>query len=96
MSGLAVRTSSRKKPHEAFSSKLRNNNPLDKDFKDYQKLRSSGLDEQQALKKLQFKSVPTSGWDNYKHLEEIWQKHGMTTFKDFFTVVQQKRCCSNP
>ena len=69
-------------PYEAFFSKLRNNNPLDIDFKDYQKLRSNGLDEQQALKKLQIKSVPASGWVNYKYLREIWQKHGMTTFKD--------------
>ena len=42
-------------PYEAFFSKLRNNNPLDKDFKGYQKLRSIGRDEQQALKKLQIK-----------------------------------------
>ena len=42
-------------PYEAFFSKLRNNNPLDKDFKDYQKMRSSECDEQQALKKLQIK-----------------------------------------
>ena len=48
-------------PYEAFFSKLRNTNPLDKDFKDYQNLKSSGLDEQQALNKLQIKSVPASG-----------------------------------
>ena len=39
-------------PYEAFFSKLRNNKPQDKDF-EYEKLRKSGLDEQQALKKLQ-------------------------------------------
>ena len=38
-------------PYEAFLSKLRNNNPLDKDFIDYEKLRMSGLDKHQALKK---------------------------------------------
>ena len=52
-------------PYEAFFSKLRNNNPLDKDFIDYEKLRKSGLDEQQTLKKLQIKTVPPSGLDNY-------------------------------
>ena len=51
-------------PYEAFFSKLRNNNPLDKDFKDFQNLESSGLDGQQALKKLQIKSALASGWDN--------------------------------
>ena len=48
-------------PCEAFFSKLRNNNPLDEDFLDYEKLRKSGFDEQQALKKLQIKTVPSSG-----------------------------------
>ena len=50
---------------------MRNSTPLDKDFMDYQNLRSSGLDEQQALKKLPIKSVPASGWDNYKYLQQI-------------------------
>ena len=45
-------------------------------------MKPSGLDEQQALNKLQIKSVPASGWDSYKYLQEIWQKHGITTFKD--------------
>ena len=48
-------------PYEAFFSKLRNNNTLDKDSKDCQNLRSSGLDEQPALKKLQFKTVSAAG-----------------------------------
>ena len=33
-------------PYKAFLSKLRNNNPLDKDLKDYENLRSSELEEQ--------------------------------------------------
>ena len=56
-------------PYEAFFSKLRNHNPLDKDFIDYEKLRTSGLDEQQALKRLQMKTVPPSGLDNYNYLQ---------------------------
>ena len=39
-------------PYEAFFSKLRNINPLNKEFIDYELLRKSGFDEQQALKKL--------------------------------------------
>ena len=57
---------------------------------DYQNFRSSGLDEQQALKKLPIKSQPTSGWDDYKYLQEIWQKHRMTTFKDFLQWYNSK------
>ena len=70
-------------PYEAFFSKLRNNNPLDKDFIDYEKLRKSGFDEQQALKELQIKTVPSSGLDNYNYLQETWKKNGMTVFRDF-------------
>ena len=77
-------------PYEAFFSKLRNNNPLDKDFTDYEKLRKSGLDEQQALKKLQIKTVPSSGLDNYNYLQETWKKNGMTVFKDFLKWYNNK------
>ena len=70
-------------PYETFFSKLRNNNPLDKDFLDNEKLRKSGLDEEQALKKLQIKTVPPSGLDNYNYLQETRKKNGMTVFKDF-------------
>ena len=77
-------------PYEAFFSKLRNNNPLDKDFQDYPKLRSSGLDKQKVLKKLQIRSVPATGWENYKYLQEIWQKHRKTTFKDFLQWYNNK------
>ena len=77
-------------PYEAFFSKLRNNNPLDKDFVDYEKLRKSGFDEQQALKKLQIQTVPPSGLDNYNYLQETWKKNGMTVFKDFLKWYNNK------
>ena len=77
--------------HETFFNKLRNNNLLDKDTKGYQKLRSSVIGGQQVLKKLQIKSVLATGWYNYKYLQQLWQKDGMTTFKDFFAVAKQQR-----
>ena len=70
-------------PYEAFFSELRNNNSLEKDFIDYEKLRKSGFDEQQALKKLQIKTVTPSELDNYNYLQNNWKKNGMTVFKDF-------------
>ena len=45
MSGLITQTNlnfPELPPNESFSSRLRNNNPLDKDFIDYEKLRKSG------------------------------------------------------
>ena len=77
-------------PYEAFFSKLRNINPLDKVFVDYEKLRKSGLDEQQALKKLQIKAVLPSGMDDYNYLQETWNKIGMTVFKDFMKWYNNK------
>ena len=50
-------------PYEAFFSKLRNNNSLDKDFIVFEKLRKSELVEQLALRKLQIKTIPSSGFD---------------------------------
>ena len=77
-------------PYEAFFSKLRNNNLLDKDFLDYERLRKSGFDEQQTIKKLQIKTVLPSGLDNYKYLQETLQKIGMTVFKDFLKWYNNK------
>ena len=77
-------------PYEVFFSKLRNNNPPDKDFIDYEKLRKRGFDEQQALKKLQIKNFPPSGLDNYNYLQETWKKNGMTVIKDFLMWYNNK------
>ena len=57
-------------PCEDFFSKPRKNKTLDKDFVDYEKLRKSGLDEQQALKNCKIKTVPPSDLDNYNYLQE--------------------------
>ena len=77
-------------PFEAFFSKLRNNNPQDKDSLDYEKLRKSGFDEQKTRKKLQIKTVLPSGLDNNNYLQETWQKNGITVFKDFLKWYNNK------
>ena len=43
-------------PYDAFFSKLRNVNPLEKDYSVYQKLLSSGLKTEQALSKMKLSS----------------------------------------
>ena len=53
-------------PYDAFFSKLRNVNPLEKDSSDYQKLLTSGLKTEGALSKLKLSKPPPSG-------EEIYQ-----------------------
>ena len=57
---------------------------------DYEKLKKSGIDEQQALKKLQIRTVSPSGLDTCNYLQEAWQKNGMTVFKVFFSGTTTK------
>ena len=52
-------------PYNAFFSKLRNVNPLGKDYSDYQNLISSGLKTEEALSKMKLSKSPPSGEENY-------------------------------
>ena len=47
-------------PYDAFLSKLRNVNPLEKDYSDYQILRSSGLKTEEAVSKAKLSKPPPS------------------------------------
>ena len=51
-------------PYDCFFSKLRNYNPLEKEFTDFTKLLNSGFSQQESLKKLSLKNVPPSGIDD--------------------------------
>ena len=53
-------------PYDAFFSKLRNVNPLEKDYSDYQNLLSSGLKTEEALSKMKLSKPPPSGEENYQ------------------------------
>ena len=53
-------------PYEAIFSKLRNVNPLEKDYSDYQKVLSSGLKTEEALSKKKLPKPPPSGEENYQ------------------------------
>ena len=53
-------------PYAAFFSKLRNMNPLEKDYSDYQTLLSSGLKTEEALSKMKLSKPPPSGEENYQ------------------------------
>ena len=77
-------------PYDAFFSKLRNMNPLEKDFSEYQKLLSTGLKTEQALSKMKLSKQPPSGQENYQYLLDIWNQENMYTFKDFFRWYNNK------
>ena len=69
-------------PYECFFSKLRDHNPLEKEFTDFTKLLNSGFSQQEAVKKLRLKVVPPSGFDNFNYWESVWEHEQMTTFQD--------------
>ena len=66
-----------------FFSKLRNYNPLEKEFTDFTKLLNSGFSQQESLKKLRLRNVPPSGIDNYKYRKVVCEQEQMGTFRDF-------------
>ena len=69
--------------YDDFYSKLKNSNPLDKEFDEYQKLPNTGITEKEALKKLGLKTKPATGLENYNYLKSIWEQEKMTTLCDF-------------
>ena len=77
-------------PYDAFFSKLRNVNPLEKDYSDYQKLLSSGLKTEEALSKMRFSKPPPSGEENYQYSLDIWNHESMCTFKYFLRWYNNK------
>ena len=77
-------------PYDAFFNKLRNVNPLEKDYSDYQKLLSSGLKTEEALSKMKLSKPPPSGEENYQYLLDTWNHENMCTFKDFLRWYNNK------
>ena len=77
-------------PYDAFFSKLRNANTLEKDYSDYQNLLGSGLKTEEALSKMELSKPPPSGEENYQYLLDIWNHENMCTFKDFLRWYNNK------
>ena len=48
-------------PYDSFFSILRNINPLEKDYNDFENLTTSGLSTEQAVCKLRLKKTPATG-----------------------------------
>ena len=77
-------------PYDVFFSKLRNLNPLEKDYSDYQKILSCRLKTEEALSKMKVSKPPPSGEENYQYLLDIWNLENMCTFKDFLRWYNNK------
>ena len=77
-------------PYDCFFSKLRNYNPLEKEFTDFTELLNSEFSQQESIKKLRLKNIPPSGIDNYNYLKVVWEQEQMATFRDFVKWYNNK------
>ena len=77
-------------PYDAFFSKHRNVNPFEKDYSDYQKLLSNGLNSEEALSKMKLSKPPPSGEESYQYLLDIWNHENTCAFKDFLRWYNNK------
>ena len=68
---------------DSFFSILRNSNPLEKDYKDFQNRANSGLTTEQAVIKLRMDRIPPFGAENYSYLLSVWENNNMQFFSDF-------------
>ena len=77
-------------PYDSFFSKLRNFNPLEKDYNDFENLTTTGLSSEQAVYKLRLNKIPPTGDENYAYLRGIWVSERMKSFKDFLMWYNNK------
>ena len=73
-----------------FFSKLRNQNPLEADYKKFENFLRNGYTEEDALREMRICSVPPTGKENYSHLQAVWESQNMRTFKDFLKWYNNK------
>ena len=77
-------------PYDSFFSILRNSNPLEKDYNDFQNLVNSGLTTEQALIKLRMDRIPPTGAENFSYLQSVWENHNMQNYSDFLKWYNNK------
>ena len=76
--------------YDAFFSRLRIVNPLEKDYSIYQKILSCGLKTEEALSKMKLSIPPPSGEENYQYLLDIRNHENLCTFKEFLRWYNDK------
>ena len=70
-------------PYDSYFSILRNNNPLEKEYNNFQNLVHSGLTAEQAVAMLRMDRTLPTGAENYSFLQSVWEVNNMQTFSDF-------------
>ena len=69
---------------------LRNKNPLEKDYNDFQNLVNSGLTTEQAVAKLRMDRIPPTGAEDYSYLQSVWENNNMQVFSGFLKRYNNK------
>ena len=77
-------------PFDSFFSILRNSNPLEKDYNEFQNLVNSGLTKERAVANLRTDRIPPTGAENYLFLESVWENINMQNFSDFLKCYNKK------
>ena len=57
---------------------------------EFLQLKSSGMRDEDILKKLKLKNRPLSAEDNYAELQNVWRSNNMQTFQDFLKWYNNK------
>ena len=77
-------------PYDSFFNILRNSNPIEKDYNDFQNLVANGLTTKQSVAKLRMDRIPPTGADNYWYLQSVWENNNMHFFSDFIKWYNSK------
>ena len=77
-------------PYDSFFSILRNSNPFEKEYNDFQNLVNSGLATEQAVAKLRMHRIPPTGSENFLYLQSVWENNNMHKFSDFLKWFNNK------
>ena len=77
-------------PYDSFFGVLRNSNPLEKDYNNFQNLVNSGLKTEQAVTNLRMDKIPLTGAENYSYLQSVWENSNVQYFSDFLKWFNNK------
>ena len=77
-------------PYDSFFSILRNSNPLEKDYTDFQNLVNNGLTTEQAVAKLGLDGIRPTGVENCSFLQSVRENNNMQYFSDLLKWYNNK------
>ena len=67
-------------PDDSIFSILRNSNPLEKEYNDFQNFVNSGLTTEQTLAKLRMHRIPPTSAETFSYLQSVWEIKNMQFF----------------